>query len=166
MINFPIRIPDCDPHCLLNLLTSYNASICSTKLLPSLGNSDHAIISVSIDFVILKMGCPISLYSLWHFCGDWDSLGVWGQDPLIFMFFNCLCSCHFIEITSFICTDRINLLNLKQSSKQLLIVAKGFLELRNLHMLIKQKSPQKSQQRQICYTSSIQQSREVVFCIL
>ena len=59
MINFPIRIPDCGPHCLLNLLTSYNASICSTKLLPSLGNSDHAIISVSIDFLSYsKWGAP------------------------------------------------------------------------------------------------------------
>ena len=32
---------------------------------------------------------------------------------------------------------RINLLNLKQSSGRLVIVAKGFLELPNLHMLLK-----------------------------
>ena len=41
----------------------------------------------------------------------------------------------------FVCTKRINLLNLKQSSDRLVIVAKGFLKLPNLHMLIKQKSP-------------------------
>ena len=38
------------------------------------------------------------------------------------------------------CTKRIILLILKQSSGRLVIVAKGFLKLPNLHMLIKQKS--------------------------
>ena len=47
----------------------------------------------------------------------------------------------FIEITFFFCTNRINPLNLKQSSDRLVIIAKGFLKLQNLHMLIKQKSP-------------------------
>ena len=47
----------------------------------------------------------------------------------------------FIEITFFICTNRINLLNLKYSSDRLEIIEKGFLKLPNLHMLIKQKSP-------------------------
>ena len=67
------------------------------------------------------------------------------------MFFNCLCSCHFIEITSFICTDRINLLNLNQSSDQLVIVAKGFLELKNLHMLIKQEPSKESTKANLLY---------------
>ena len=47
----------------------------------------------------------------------------------------------FIEITFFICTNRINLLNLKQSSGRLVLIAKGFLKLPNLHMRLKQKSP-------------------------
>ena len=47
----------------------------------------------------------------------------------------------FIEITFFVCTKRINLLILKKSSDRLVIVAKRFLKLPNLHMLIKQKSP-------------------------
>ena len=47
---------------------------------------------------------------------------------------------YFIEITFFVCTKRINL-NLKQNSNRLVIVAKGFLKLPNLHMLLKQKSP-------------------------
>ena len=45
-----------------------------------------------------------------------------------------------IEITFFVYTKRINLLILKQSSDRLVIVAKGFLKLPNLHMLIKQES--------------------------
>ena len=37
----------------------------------------------------------------------------------------------------FVCTKRINLLNLYQSSDRLVIITKGFLKLSNLHMLIK-----------------------------
>ena len=44
----------------------------------------------------------------------------------------------FIEITFFFCTNRINPLNLKQSSDRLVIIAKGFLNLPNQHMPIKQ----------------------------
>ena len=63
-----------------------------------------------------------------------------GQVLLIFIVFSCLCCCHFSEKSFFVCTNRINLLNLKQSSDRLLIVAKRFLKLPNLHVLIKQKS--------------------------
>ena len=48
---------------------------------------------------------------------------------------------HFIEITFFVCINRINLLNLKWSSDRLITVEKEFLKLPNLHMLLKQKSP-------------------------
>ena len=41
----------------------------------------------------------------------------------------------------FCCTKRINLRILKYSSDRLVIIAKGFLKLPNLHVLIKQKSP-------------------------
>ena len=41
----------------------------------------------------------------------------------------------------FVCTNRINLLNLKYSSSRLVIVVKGFLKPPNLRMLLKQKSP-------------------------
>ena len=47
----------------------------------------------------------------------------------------------FIEITFFVCTNRINLLNLKLSSDRLVLLAKGFLKLPNLHMPLTQKSP-------------------------
>ena len=54
IVNFPTRIPDCDSHspALLDLFISSDASICSTMALPPLGNSDHVIVSVSIDFPI------------------------------------------------------------------------------------------------------------------
>ena len=52
MVNFPTRIPDCDSHspALLDLFISSDASICSTMAFPPLGNSDHVLVSVSIDF--------------------------------------------------------------------------------------------------------------------
>ena len=52
MVNFPTRIPDCDSHspALLDLFLSSDASICSTMAFPPLGNSDHVVASVSIDF--------------------------------------------------------------------------------------------------------------------
>ena len=52
MVNFSTRIPDCDSHspALLDLVISSDASICSTMAFPPLGNSDHVVVSVSIDF--------------------------------------------------------------------------------------------------------------------
>ena len=44
-------IPDCDSYspALLDLFLSSDASICSTTAFPPLGNSDHVVVSVSID---------------------------------------------------------------------------------------------------------------------
>ena len=52
MVNFPTRFPDCDSYspAYLDLFFSPDASICSTMAFPPLGNSDHVIVSVSIDF--------------------------------------------------------------------------------------------------------------------
>ena len=52
MVNFPTLIPDCDSHnsTLLDLFLCSDASICSTMAFPPLGNSDHVLVSVSIDF--------------------------------------------------------------------------------------------------------------------
>ena len=52
MVNFPTRILDCDSHspALLDLFISSNAGIRSTMAFPPLGNSDHVVVSVSIDF--------------------------------------------------------------------------------------------------------------------
>ena len=52
MVNFPTQIPDCDSHnpALLELFLSSGASICSTMDFPPLGNSDHVVVSISIEF--------------------------------------------------------------------------------------------------------------------
>ena len=51
MVNFPTRIPDCDSHspALLDFFLSSDVSICFTMAFPPLGNSDHVVLSVSID---------------------------------------------------------------------------------------------------------------------
>ena len=50
MVNFPTRIPDYDSHSPAPSFLSSDASICSTMAFPRLGNSDHVVVSVSIDF--------------------------------------------------------------------------------------------------------------------
>ena len=52
MVNFPTRIPDCGLHnpALLDFFLSSDASICSTMFFHPLRNSDHIVVSVSIDF--------------------------------------------------------------------------------------------------------------------
>ena len=52
MVNFPNWIPNSDSHspAPLNLFISSDASICCSMALPPLGNSDHVVVSVSIDF--------------------------------------------------------------------------------------------------------------------
>ena len=77
MVNFPTRIPDCDSHspALLDLFISSDASICSTVAFPPLGNSDHAVVSVSIDFPInSKQDIPFHRMAYDYSCADWDGL--------------------------------------------------------------------------------------------
>ena len=52
MVNFPTWIPDCDSHspALLDLFLSSDASICSIMAFPPLRNSNHVVVSVSMDF--------------------------------------------------------------------------------------------------------------------
>ena len=52
MIDFATQIPDCDSHihALLDLFISSDSSAYSTLAFPPLGNSDHAVVLVSIDF--------------------------------------------------------------------------------------------------------------------
>ena len=52
MVNFPTRIPDCDSHslALLDFFLSSDGNICSAVASPPLGNSDHVVVSISIDF--------------------------------------------------------------------------------------------------------------------
>ena len=52
MFNFSTWIHERDTHstALLDLFISSDAFICSTVLLPPLGNFNHVVVSVSIDF--------------------------------------------------------------------------------------------------------------------
>ena len=56
MMNFPTWIPDCDSHSptLLDLFISSDASIYSTMAFRPLGNSDHVVASISLDFLQIQ----------------------------------------------------------------------------------------------------------------
>ena len=55
MVNFPTRIPDSDSHgpAFLDLFLTSDAISCSTMAFAPLGNSDHIVVSVSIDLSIV-----------------------------------------------------------------------------------------------------------------
>ena len=77
MVNFPTRIPDCDSHspALLDLFISSDASIRSTMAFPPLGNSDHVVVSVSIDFPLnSQQDVPFHCIAYEYPCADWDGL--------------------------------------------------------------------------------------------
>ena len=69
--------PDCDSHSpvLLGLFVSYHASICSTMAFAPLGNSDHVVVSVSIDFpATSKLDAPFHHIVYDYSQTDWDCL--------------------------------------------------------------------------------------------
>ena len=77
MVNFPTWIPDCDSHCpaLLDFFLSSDASICSTKAFPPLGNSDHVVISGFIDFPSYsQQDAPFHRIAYDYSCVYWDGL--------------------------------------------------------------------------------------------
>ena len=76
-VKFPTQIPDCYSHSstLLDLFISSDASICSTTALPPQGNSDHVVVSVSIDFPSSwKQDVPLHCIVYDYSCVDWDGL--------------------------------------------------------------------------------------------
>ena len=76
MVNFPTRIPDCDSHspALLDLFLSSDA-ICSTMAFPPLGDFDHVVVSVSIDFPSnSKLDAPFHRIAYDYSRADWDGL--------------------------------------------------------------------------------------------
>ena len=77
MVNFPTQVRDCNSHspALLDLFLSSDASVCSAMGFSPLGNSDHVVVSVSIDFPSnyqrdTLFHCIAYDYS----CADWDGL--------------------------------------------------------------------------------------------
>ena len=76
MVNFLTRIPDCDSHspALFYLFVSSETSICSTMAFPSLGISDHVVVSVSIDFPSnSRQDAPFHRIAYDYSHADWDS---------------------------------------------------------------------------------------------
>ena len=79
MVNFAMWIPDCDSHrpALLDLFLSSDASICSTMTFPPLGNSDHVVVSVSIDFPSNSQQDALFHHIAYDYsCADWDGLRI------------------------------------------------------------------------------------------
>ena len=77
MVNFPTWIPDCGSHgpTLLDLFISSDASISSAMAFAPFGNSDHVIVSVSIDFPInSKQDASFHHIAYDYSCADWDGL--------------------------------------------------------------------------------------------
>ena len=77
MVNFPAWIPDYDSHspALLDLFISFDANICSTMAFRPLENSDHVIVSISIDFSSnSKLDTPFHRIAYDYSRGDWDGL--------------------------------------------------------------------------------------------
>ena len=77
MVNFPTSISDCDSHspALLDLFISSEASICSTTAFPPLRNSDHVVLSISVDFPSYSLqDVPLHFIAYDYSCADWDSL--------------------------------------------------------------------------------------------
>ena len=77
IVNFSSWIRDCDSHspALLDLLISSDASICSTMAFLPLRNSDHVVVSVSIDFPInSKQDTLFHCLAFDYSCADWDGL--------------------------------------------------------------------------------------------
>ena len=77
MVNFPTQIPDCDSHSppLLDLFISSDASVCSRMAFSPLGNSDHAIVSASIDFPSnSRWDAPFHHIAYDYYRADWDGL--------------------------------------------------------------------------------------------
>ena len=73
MVNFPAQIPCYDSHSLT--FFSSVASICSTMAFPPLGNSDHVVVLVSIEFLSnSNRDAPFHCIAYDFSCADWDSL--------------------------------------------------------------------------------------------
>ena len=76
MVNFLTQISDCVSHspALLDLFLFSDTSICSTMAFPLLANSDHVVVSVSIDFPSnSQRDAPFYRIAYDYSCADWDS---------------------------------------------------------------------------------------------
>ena len=77
MVICPTWMPDCDSHipAFWDLFISSDANNCSTMTFPLLGNSDHVVVSVSIDFLLnSKRDAPFHRIVYDYSRADWDGL--------------------------------------------------------------------------------------------
>ena len=77
MVTFPTWVPDCDSHspALLDFFLSSDISICSTIAFHPLGNSDHVVVSVSVDFPLnSQWGALCHRIAYDYSRADWDGL--------------------------------------------------------------------------------------------
>ena len=85
MVAFPMLIPDCASHspAPLDIFFSSNTSICSIMAFPPLGNSDHVVVSVSIDFPSnSQWDASFHHISYDYSRADWDGLRDYLRDVL------------------------------------------------------------------------------------
>ena len=76
-MTFHTQIPGCDSHgpALLDLFLTSDTSICFTMAFPPSGNSDHVVVSVSIDFPSnCQRDAPFHRIAYDYSHADWDSL--------------------------------------------------------------------------------------------
>ena len=68
------QIHDCGSYSPLpfGLFIFSDASICSTIAFSPLGNSDHVVVSVSIDFQSNSKGNPLFHSIFYNYCVGWD----------------------------------------------------------------------------------------------
>ena len=77
MVNFPTRIPGCDSHnpSLFDLFLTSDANICSKMAFPPLRNSDHVVVSVSIDIsTSSQRDAPFHCIAYDYSRADWDGV--------------------------------------------------------------------------------------------
>ena len=77
IVNFPTRIPDCDSnsHALLDIFLSFDTSICSAMAFSPLGNFNHVVVSVSIEFTINSSQDALFHRVAYDYSrADWDGL--------------------------------------------------------------------------------------------
>ena len=77
LVNFPTQTPACDSDSpiLLDLFLSSETSICSTMAFPPMGNSDHVVVSVSIDLPTnSQRDAPFHRIAYDYSRADWDGL--------------------------------------------------------------------------------------------
>ena len=77
MVNFPTLFLDGDSHspALLDLFLSSDTSLCSTMAFPPLGNSNHVVVLVSIDFPSKSQQDALFYRIAYDYSrSDWDGL--------------------------------------------------------------------------------------------